>query len=230
MNVEQLRALWRKTHGQPPPEGLSKDLIARALSYQIQEAALGGLSPEALRTLLVRTPYHHSTRLAMTRGFKCQAAEWLANPGRLDEFHNSLKYLWAKLVGTWYFARETAGQPNEKCLNVYLTDGGHIENLGIYELLRRRCRVIIAVDAEADQEMTSVIGRTSGSGAYRPWNTYRPSVAGSAGACIGCDGEETLWTAGLARRYGSTHSYRQNRLWGERDGRTHLHQVIAERG
>ena len=36
---------------------------------------------------------------------------------------------------------------------MYLTDGGHIENLGIYELLRRRCRVVIAVDAEADPQM-----------------------------------------------------------------------------
>jgi hypothetical protein len=34
-----------------------------------------------------------------------------------------------------------------------LTDGGHIENLGIYELLRRRCKLIIAVDAEADPDM-----------------------------------------------------------------------------
>jgi hypothetical protein len=53
MNVEQLRARWRETHGECPPRGLSKDLIARALSYQIQEAVLGGLSPEALRTLRV---------------------------------------------------------------------------------------------------------------------------------------------------------------------------------
>jgi hypothetical protein len=30
---------------------------------------------------------------------------------------------------------------------------GHIENLGIYELLKRRCQIIIAVDAEADFEM-----------------------------------------------------------------------------
>src|SRR5260370_35529787 len=37
---------------------------------------------------------------------------------------------------------------------IYLTGGGHIENLGIYELLRRRCRLIIAVDAEADPEMS----------------------------------------------------------------------------
>jgi hypothetical protein len=33
---------------------------------------------------------------------------------------------------------------------VFLSDGGHIENLGVYELLRRRCRLIIAVDAEHD--------------------------------------------------------------------------------
>jgi len=38
---------------------------------------------------------------------------------------------------------------------VFLTDGGHIENLGIYELLKRRCALIIAIDGEADPEMTS---------------------------------------------------------------------------
>ena len=42
----------------------------------------------------------------------------------------------------------------ENSETIYLTDGGHIENLGIYELLRRRCRLIIAVDAEADPEMS----------------------------------------------------------------------------
>jgi hypothetical protein len=36
---------------------------------------------------------------------------------------------------------------------VFLTDGGHIENLGIYELLRRRCRLIIAIDGEADPDL-----------------------------------------------------------------------------
>jgi Patatin-like phospholipase len=38
---------------------------------------------------------------------------------------------------------------------LFLTDGGHIENLGIYELLRRRCSLIVAVDAEADPGYTS---------------------------------------------------------------------------
>jgi hypothetical protein len=36
---------------------------------------------------------------------------------------------------------------------VFLTDGGHIENLGVYELLRRRCALIIAVDGEADPDL-----------------------------------------------------------------------------
>ncbi len=35
---------------------------------------------------------------------------------------------------------------------VRLTDGGHFENLGLYELVRRRCRTIIAVDASCDPE------------------------------------------------------------------------------
>jgi predicted acylesterase/phospholipase RssA len=52
-------------------------------------------------------------------------------------------YLWSEISGRLY----------ENSDAVYLTDGGHIENLGVYELLRRRCKVIIAVDAEADAPM-----------------------------------------------------------------------------
>ncbi|MEN9893646.1 MAG: hypothetical protein RLY78_3941 [Pseudomonadota bacterium] len=33
---------------------------------------------------------------------------------------------------------------------VYLSDGGHFENLGLYEMVRRRCRLIIVSDATAD--------------------------------------------------------------------------------
>jgi hypothetical protein len=35
-----------------------------------------------------------------------------------------------------------------------ISDGGHIENLGVYELLRRRCRLIIALDATGDPQYT----------------------------------------------------------------------------
>src|SRR2546429_6944911 len=33
---------------------------------------------------------------------------------------------------------------------MYLSDGGHFENLGIYEMVRRKCRWIIASDAGCD--------------------------------------------------------------------------------
>ena len=33
---------------------------------------------------------------------------------------------------------------------VHLSDGGHFENLGVYELIRRRCRYIVACDAGED--------------------------------------------------------------------------------
>ena len=36
---------------------------------------------------------------------------------------------------------------------INLSDGGHFDNLGVYELLRRRCKYIIVGDAEADPEM-----------------------------------------------------------------------------
>ena len=51
MNINELRALWREREGREAPRGFSKDLIARALAYAIQEEQLGGLSRE-LRKLL----------------------------------------------------------------------------------------------------------------------------------------------------------------------------------
>jgi hypothetical protein len=35
---------------------------------------------------------------------------------------------------------------------VYLSDGGHFDNLGVYEMLRRRCRFIVVSDATHDPE------------------------------------------------------------------------------
>ena len=49
---------------------------------------------------------------------------------------------------------EAFSRINEKNRTIYLTDGGHIENLGIYSLMKRRCGVIIAIDAEADPKMS----------------------------------------------------------------------------
>jgi hypothetical protein len=56
--------------------------------------------------------------------------------------------------GLFCLWQEMLGTMNEKSPWLNLTDGGHIENLGVYELLRRRCKYIIAVDGEEDSKMT----------------------------------------------------------------------------
>lgn len=55
--------------------------------------------------------------------------------------------------GFSFLMREMAGVAmSEKQSWVNLSDGGHIENLAIYELLRRRCKFIIAIDGECDPD------------------------------------------------------------------------------
>ena len=56
--------------------------------------------------------------------------------------------------GPEFLLREMFGLIDERSRFVNVTDGGHIENLGVYELLRRRCKFIIAVDGEHDPAMT----------------------------------------------------------------------------
>ncbi len=51
---------------------------------------------------------------------------------------------------------ELLGQTNETSRYVHLSDGGHFENLGVYELIRRRCRYIIVTDADTDRYPATV--------------------------------------------------------------------------
>lgn len=46
--------------------------------------------------------------------------------------------------------RELLGLTNDQNPDIYLSDGGHFENLGLYEMVRRRCRYIVLVDAGCD--------------------------------------------------------------------------------
>lgn len=48
--------------------------------------------------------------------------------------------------------REAFGRTNDTYRWIDLTDGGHFENLGLYEMVLRRVRAIIVVDASADPE------------------------------------------------------------------------------
>lgn len=52
----------------------------------------------------------------------------------------------------WPLVCELLGDTHSGGDWIYLSDGGHFENLGIYEMVRRGCRYILAVDASADPD------------------------------------------------------------------------------
>ena len=94
--------------------------------------------------------YHTSpaTAFLMTL-FNVRLGAWLPNPAIADS--------WGAQPGQ---AAECAGDPGPRARGlssdrgnaVYLSDGGHFENLGLYEMVRRRCRHILVVDAGADPD------------------------------------------------------------------------------
>jgi hypothetical protein len=79
--------------------------------------------------------------------FNARLGFWISNPLRSER---SRAIVWWPV----YFFKELLGTIglNNKMINI--SDGGHIENLGVYELLRRGCRLIIAVDAGEDKMYT----------------------------------------------------------------------------
>lgn len=49
---------------------------------------------------------------------------------------------------------EALGMTNSDSPYVYLSDGGHFENLGLYEMVLRRCKLIVVSDASTDTNYT----------------------------------------------------------------------------
>jgi hypothetical protein len=71
---------------------------------------------------------------------------WLGNPAKA-------KRVWRRDGPRWSFVpalREMLGMTDNSSRWVYLSDGGHFDNLGVYEMLRRRCRLILVSDAGCD--------------------------------------------------------------------------------
>ncbi|MBV8912541.1 MAG: DUF2924 domain-containing protein [Acetobacteraceae bacterium] len=54
-STQELRLAWRQLHRTGPPQGLSRDLLIRALAHQLQECAAGGASRALRRRLQTLT-------------------------------------------------------------------------------------------------------------------------------------------------------------------------------
>lgn len=87
--------------------------------------------------------------------FNARLHAWLKKPDGTEKANPPKpSRCWHRGPGLRYLVREFMASANERLPYVNISDGGHIENLGVYELLRRRCRYIVAIDGEADSRMT----------------------------------------------------------------------------
>jgi hypothetical protein len=91
--------------------------------------------------------YHSSRPVAFFLSlFNARLGWWVGNPK-----HPSTRDTSGPTLSLYYLLCELFGKTSAESRYVYLSDGGHFDNLGIYELVRRRCRYIVCCDAGADR-------------------------------------------------------------------------------
>jgi hypothetical protein len=94
--------------------------------------------------------YHSSPSITLLLAlFNVRLGWWLGNPGTQGEQSYQTE---GPSFAINPLIEEAFGQTTDNRPYVYLSDGGHFENLGLYEMVRRRCRFIVVVDAGCDPD------------------------------------------------------------------------------
>lgn len=81
--------------------------------------------------------------------FNARLGAWMGNPGEAGA------KTWQKSGPSSAIAsliKEAFGLTNDTNEYVYLSDGGHFENLAVYEMVRRGCRRIVVLDSGCDPD------------------------------------------------------------------------------
>jgi hypothetical protein len=100
--------------------------------------------------------------------------------------------LWRRVVDGWhepgayYVLREALGVLRPDARFVYLSDGGHWENLGLVELLRRQCTHVLCFDASSEptgagQDIGRAMALARSDLGVRVELDPRPTIAGDGG-------------------------------------------------
>jgi Patatin-like phospholipase len=83
--------------------------------------------------------------------FNARLGAWLGNPGAAGRFTWRLR---DPRLGPVPLLSEMFGRTTDTNPYVYLSDGGHFDNLGLYEMVLRRCHYIVVSDAGCDASYT----------------------------------------------------------------------------
>jgi len=135
--VQSADGTWR-AHGafRPSEQYGSSDGISLGTALSISGAAA---SPNM--------GYNSSSALAFLMTlFNVRLGWWLGNPEKDRYDSEGPRFAIGPLLN------EMFGQTTDERKYVYLSDGGHFENLGLYEMVRRRCRLIVVSDAGCDPD------------------------------------------------------------------------------
>jgi hypothetical protein len=94
--------------------------------------------------------YHSSpaTAFLMTL-FNVRLGAWLPNPARARTLGDEVRRS-GPSDSLRALLRELAGSTDDQGRDIYLSDGGHFENLALYEMVRRHCAFVLLSDAGAD--------------------------------------------------------------------------------
>lgn len=95
--------------------------------------------------------YHSSSAVTFLLAlFNIRLGWWLGNPGPAgaDTYRKA-----SPNVSVGPLLSEAFGLTDSCHPYVYLSDGGHFENLGLYEMVLRRCHCILVVDAGCDPQL-----------------------------------------------------------------------------
>jgi hypothetical protein len=96
--------------------------------------------------------YHSSPAVTfLLTLFNVRLGWWLGNPGAAGERTYSKPN---PIFAPKPLIAETLSRTDSEHSYVYLSDGAHFENLGLYEMALRRCRYIVVSDAGADPDFS----------------------------------------------------------------------------
>jgi len=94
--------------------------------------------------------YHSSPAITfLLTLFNARLGAWLGNPA------DAGRRTWRRsdpVAGAGPLVREMFGRTTDGNPYVYLSDGGHFENLGLYEMVARRCHFVVVSDAGCDAD------------------------------------------------------------------------------
>ena len=110
--------------------------------YLAQAMAISG---SALGTSM---GFHTTPRVRMFHTFfNVRLGWWFPNPAYIESWTSNVPRSRVNMLWDEFW-----GNTNDDGSYVYLSDGGHFDNLGLYELVRRKCRLIIISDASEDAQ------------------------------------------------------------------------------